>query len=360
MHRHPSMPLYRALLFALLLAAGSAVHASDPTDGEAAPPLKKPYIDLSSSSNAKEAAERVRAALGTSKLPPKRLTLTIRAHSDDKMPATGEAPATSALPSRQYQRARARAMGVVLPAVREAEAPVAVVAMRRAEVAWSYAGDTGPADWGALSPAFGQCASGMRQSPIAIADDQTLLGPAEPIRFDYQPGSATVVNTGHSIRVELQGDSSITVRGSNFHLQAAEFHAPGEMQINNQRAPLSIELLHQNAEGQSAIVALQLLPGEQSNAVVDTIATYLPLDVGDRVRIPTGLLKLSELLPSDLRYYQFLGSLSVPPCTEGVLWLVLKQPIDIGKGQYRLFTQLYPDNARPLQPLNGRPVREAQ
>ena len=109
----------------------------------------------------------------------------------------------------------------------------------------------------------------------------------------------------------------------------------------------------------AAVVAILLDPGE-NNRMIEKVWTYMPLDVNDRVRMPQDMLNLNELLPSDQRYYQFIGSLTTPPCTEGVLWMVMKTPVSIGRGQYRLFTQLYPMNARPVQPVNGRPVREAQ
>ena len=86
----------------------------------------------------------------------------------------------------------------------------------------------------------------------------------------------------------------------------------------------------------------------------------MPLDAGDAVRMPDGLVDLNELLPQDQRYYQFLGSLTTPPCTEGVLWLVIKQPVALSREQLKLFGQLFPNNARPVQSVNGRPIRDAQ
>ena len=118
-------------------------------------------------------------------------------------------------------------------------------------------------------------------------------------------------------------------------------------------------LVHKSNEGQLAVVAVLLQEGD-ANTMIDKVWTYMPLDANDRVRMPQGLLNVSELLPKDQRYYQFMGSLTTPPCSEGVLWMVMKQPVTISRAQYKLFTQLYPNNARPVQPVNGRPVREAQ
>ena len=107
------------------------------------------------------------------------------------------------------------------------------------------------------------------------------------------------------------------------------------------------------------VVAVLLDPGT-ANALINKVWTYMPLDSGDRVRMPTGLIDMNEILPTDQRYYQFMGSLTTPPCSEGVLWMVLKTPVAISREQIKLFSQLFPNNSRPVQPINGRAVRSAQ
>lgn len=224
---------------------------------------------------------------------------------------------------------------------------------------WSYAGATGPESWGTLQPEFGVCATGKRQSPINIEESNTLQGPAEPLLFNYTPSNGTVINNGHTVQVEVQGGNTLTVRGSNYALVQVHFHSPSEEQINFRHYAMVAHLVHQNAEGRLAVVAVLLEPG-QANAFIDSVWTYMPLDENDQVRMPAGLFDLKGLLPQDQRYYQFLGSLTTPPCTEGVLWMVLKTPVQISAAQLRLFQQLYPNNARPVQPVNSRPVRSAQ
>jgi carbonic anhydrase len=118
-------------------------------------------------------------------------------------------------------------------------------------------------------------------------------------------------------------------------------------------------LVHRNEQGQLAVVGVLLDPG-LANSLIKNVWTYMPLDNGDAVRMPAGLLDLNELLPKDQRYYQFLGSLTTPPCTEGVLWMVLKAPVTLGNDQLKLFGQLFPNNARPIQLANGRPIRSGQ
>lgn len=271
--------------------------------------------------------------------------------SDPPAPAVqGPKPA----PVSQYQRARTIALtGHTAPtAVKNAPG-------HGHEVHWAYEGEGGPEAWGQLKSEFKTCAVGKRQSPIHIEDGATLQGPAEPIQFSYRASDGMVVNNGHTIQVDVVGDNSITVRGSSYKLLQFHFHHPSEERINQKVFSMVAHLVHRNAEGQLAVVAVLLDPGT-ANSLINKVWTYMPLDAGDKVRMPAGLLDLSELLPKDQRYYQFLGSLTTPPCTEGVLWLVLKQPTTVSPEQIKLFSQLYPRNARPVQPVNGRPIRDAQ
>lgn len=256
--------------------------------------------------------------------------------------------------SPQYQRARTAALtGHAAPTATPKKDS------HGHDVHWAYDGEGGPDAWGQLKSEFKTCAVGKRQSPIHIQESNTLQGPAEAIQFSYQPSSGTVVNNGHTIQVDVEGDNSIMVRGSNYKLLQFHFHHPSEERINHKVYSMVAHLVHRNIEGQLAVVAVLLDPGA-ANSLINKVWTYMPLDSGDTVRMPAGLLDLNELLPKDQRYYQFLGSLTTPPCTEGVLWLVLKQPTTVSPEQLKLFSQLYPHNARPVQPLHGRPIRDAQ
>jgi len=168
-----------------------------------------------------------------------------------------------------------------------------------------------------------------------------------------------VVNNGHTIQVNVEGDNSITVRNSSYKLLQFHFHTPSEEMINTKRYAMVAHLVHKNDAGQLAVVAVLLEQGEP-NALIDKVWTYMPLDTNDQVRIPAGVIDMNEILPADQRYYQYFGSLTTPPCSEGVLWLVIKQPLRISPEQFRLFSQQFPFNARPVQAVNGRPVREAR
>jgi carbonic anhydrase len=356
---------------------GLACMASSTWANEAAPKSpaevsRKIMEEQAPVSSAKEMGNKVREALGVSQVPNKRLTLVINgkavataapeksgvggSHSGVARQGSGVAVAPQV--SRKYLQARAAVAGAHgEPAT--ATTPGMQANAHGGDAHWAYEGDVGPQSWGKLKPEFNLCALGKRQSPINIEEGATLVGPAEPVQFNYVPSNATVVNNGHTIQVDVQGENAITVRGSSFKLLQFHFHTPSEEQINFKRSAMVAHLVHKNDEGQLAVVAVLLEPGSP-NPLIEKVWTYMPLDAGDRVRMPRELVNMDELLPSDQRYYQFMGSLTTPPCSEGVLWLVLKKPMQISKGQYKLFTQLYPNNARPVQPVNGRPVRDAQ
>ena len=259
--------------------------------------------------------------------------------------------------SREELRARAAAMAGHGPmeadgAMQESSVPH--------EVHWEYEGINGPQAWGRLQPEFSTCSLGRRQSPIHIQDADALQGPAEPLQLRYQPSGGSVVHNGHTLQVDLEGDlNTLTVRGSTYRLVQFHFHHPAEEKVNYKGFSMVAHLVHRNEDNQLAVLAVLLDPGEP-NALIQRVWTHMPLDVNDRVQIPSGSMDLNALLPQDRRYYQFMGSLTTPPCTEGVLWMVMKAPMTVGADQLRLFARLFPHNARPTQPLNGRVVRDAQ
>ena len=371
---HQTTLLLRPLVLAMGLALSTGTWAADPTAdhgaAHAAPAaasapakaasqegqvtVKKTVpVDSLPTSSTNPMAEKIRAAMAGTVVSSKRMTVVVEDKGATEARVTSKTPARPSTASQRYSKARAAAV-----AGHGAADTRATAGNVHGDTRWTYEGETGPQAWGQLKPDFNLCAIGKRQSPINIDDSNTLQGPAEPVQFAYAPSNASVVNNGHTIQVDVQGENAFTVRGSTYRLLQFHFHTPSEEQINSKRFPMVAHLEHKNSEGQLAVVSVLLQEGE-ANPMIDKVWTYMPLDANDRVRMPQGLLDVNGLLPKDQRYYQFMGSLTTPPCSEGVLWIVMKQPMTISKGQYKLFTQLYPDNARPVQPVNGRPVREA-
>lgn len=306
--------------------------------------------------SAKEVGDLVRRALADGVTRNKELIIGGGGSSDAKAASTtaSKRPANTRS-SRQYIRARAAELAGRPAPVEEIVDPARPVG----EAHWAYEGINGPQAWGLLKPEYASCASGQRQSPINIDDSITLRGPAEAIAFDYHTSSATVVNNGHTIQIDVTGDNGILVRGTRFQLLQLHFHHPSEERINHRGFAMVAHLVHKDYLGRLAVVAVLLEPGE-ANPVINQFWTYMPLGPGDRVAMPLGSVELSQLLPKDQRYYQFMGSLTTPPCSEDVLWMILKQPVTLSHAQMRLFAQQFPNNARPVQPINGRVIRDAQ
>ena len=318
---------------------------------------------MSKESAGKDIASQVREAIGAGDGVKKRLTLVITPKGQavafepvKPVEKPHAAPAVHRVAYTPAPVARAR-----VAALTGHSAPSVQAAAHGGghDIHWSYEGAGGPQSWGQLKPEFNTCASGQRQSPIHIEEANTLQGPAEAIQFNYQPSNGTVVNNGHTIQVDVVGDNSITIRGSTYKLLQFHFHHPSEERVNYKTYSMVAHLVHRNMEGKLAVVGVLLDPG-LANSLIQKVWTYMPLDSGDAVRMPESLVNLNELLPMDQRYYQFLGSLTTPPCTEGVLWMVLKTPVTLGKDQLKLFGQLFPNNARPVQLANGRAIRSGQ
>ncbi len=219
---------------------------------------------------------------------------------------------------------------------------------------WTYEGEHGPTHWGSLDPAYGTCKVGRHQSPIDIRGAKTADLPA--IAFEYRPSPLKVIDNGHTVQVTYAPGSSIAVAGQRYELQQLHFHHPSEEKVNGKSYPLVAHLVHKNADGKLAVVAVLLKEGP-ANPFIAEIWKQLPAEEGREVA-PEGVsIDASQLLPASRGYYTFTGSLTTPPCTEGVTWLVLKDPAQVSSAQVQAFANKYPHNARPVQPLNGRVVQ---
>ena len=215
---------------------------------------------------------------------------------------------------------------------------------------WSYQGHGGPAEWGELDPAFATCQLGKLQSPIDIRGAKVADLPA--IKFDYKPSPLRVIDNGHSIQVNYAPGSSIDVGGTRYELVQFHFHKPSEEKIDGKAHAMVAHLVHKGADGKLAVVAV-LLDAGGTNPTIDTIWKNLPQEKGKEATV-NATIDAATLLPADHGYYTFQGSLTTPPCSEDVRWFVLKTPVKVAGSEITAFGKIYPMNARPPQPLNGR------
>ncbi|RJG15674.1 carbonic anhydrase [Massilia cavernae] len=220
---------------------------------------------------------------------------------------------------------------------------------------WSYEGEFGPANWSKINSKWASCGTGNRQSPIDIRDGMKVE--LEKIAFDYKPSTFSVIDNGHTVQVTVAGGNFLTVQNRSYELQQFHFHRPSEERINGKSFEMVVHLVHKDAEGKLAVLAVLLERGA-AQGTIQTVWNNLPLEKHDTVT-PSVVLDVAELLPEKRDYFMYMGSLTTPPCTEGVLWMVMKQPMQASPQQMALFSRLYPMNARPVQASSGRVIKES-
>jgi carbonic anhydrase len=222
-------------------------------------------------------------------------------------------------------------------------------------VHWSYEGETGPARWAKLNPDWAKCSAGARQSPIDIRDG--IKVDLEAVVFDYKPSHFNVVDNGHTVQVNVGTGNRITLIGRSYELVQFHFHRPAEEKVDGRAFEMVAHLVHKDPEGRLAVVAV-LIDSGSPHGLVQTVWNNLPLEKNEPL-VPTITLDPSQLLPQRREYYTFMGSLTTPPCSEGVLWIVMKEAIQVSAQQIGIFARLYPMNARPIQPDSGRLIKES-
>jgi len=220
---------------------------------------------------------------------------------------------------------------------------------------WSYSGAEGPAHWGDLDPENSACKLGHEQSPIDI--ESAAKGSSEPIDFKYGPSPLKIVNNGHSIQVNYAPGSTISVGGKDYQVIQFHFHHPSEEAIRGTHYDMVMHIVHKDRQGHAAVVAVLLKVGKE-NAALQNVWAHLPATPGNEQAVGGVTIDLAELLPATKSYYTFAGSLTTPPCSEGVRWFVLESPVEISPAQLEVFARLYPNNARPIQATNGRKIEE--
>lgn len=220
---------------------------------------------------------------------------------------------------------------------------------------WSYQGNDGPRNWGKLDPAYRACRDGHEQSPINIHDAH-LNKALPPLEFHYIGAAVTVENNGLTIVVHPNPGSYFTYDGVRYELQEMMFHRPSETAVNGRLDDLDVEFLHQSADGKRAVIEVRFVMDMGGpNATLATLWNHLPATAGATERI-SDMVNPGGLLPRDRGYWTYMGSLSTPPCTEGVRWFVMEQELSVSRMQLKQYTDMFRVSSRPLQDAHGRKI----
>lgn len=223
---------------------------------------------------------------------------------------------------------------------------------------WDYSGARGPDHWGVLDPAYALCHTGKEQSPIDIR--ATMKSDLPALRFDYGSNPLEgLTDNGKTIRVNYHPPRNadfLIVGGDRYRLTQFHFHRPAEELVNGKQYDMVLHLMHETSDGRAAGVAVFLTKGK-ANATVQRLWDHMPKVVGTEESVLGVDIDPAAMLPRDLGYYMYAGSLTAPPCTEGVTWFVLKTPVEISAAQIAAFAKRYPHDVRPVQPLNGRVLK---
>lgn len=221
---------------------------------------------------------------------------------------------------------------------------------------WGYTGHESPEHWAQLSPKFAICGEGKSQSPVNIVN--TIDGKLPPIKIDYRPSNVEIVNNGHTIQVDFKDANNVMhLSGNTYTLKQFHFHVPSENHIRGKPFPLEAHFVHADKDGNLAVLGvLYVLSNE--NQRLSPIWSNFPQKAGEKYT-PDTAFDPSTLIPEKRDYYRFSGSLTTPPCSEGVNWLVLKQYDKVSQSQVDAFSAVMKgNNNRPVQPINARVIVE--
>jgi carbonic anhydrase len=217
-------------------------------------------------------------------------------------------------------------------------------------ITWSYEGPNGTDEWGKLSPDFQACSASREQTPIDLKDGIR----AEPgeLAFAYQAAPVRILNNGHTIQVNCDAGSKALIVRESYDLLQYHFHHPSEHILEGKRFALELHLVHRNAAGQLAVVGVFIQAGEE-NPALQALWSVMPTTAGAEQATNVSV-NPGRLLPANRTYFRYFGSLTTPPCSDGVLWTMFKEPISASEEQILQFAKLFPMNARPVQPLHRR------
>lgn len=218
---------------------------------------------------------------------------------------------------------------------------------------WDYKGKNSPENWGKISQEFAACATGKMQSPIDISDF-TKSTNEHKITFSYKATPKVEINDGRTIEVQFNKGAYVDIDGHKYDLVQFHFHSPAEHLLQGKEYPLEMHLVHQDKDGHLVVVGIWFKEGKE-NKILDSVWKAMPKKAGEEAKVSN--VDLQKLMPKNMNFFHYEGSLTTPPCTEGVSWFILKQPLEVSKEQIKKFQQVINEpNNRPVQPLNGRKI----
>jgi carbonic anhydrase len=232
------------------------------------------------------------------------------------------------------------------------------ISARAGEVAvhWGYDGHGAPTQWATLSPEYAECARGTRQSPVDLpvsAGTDVAVEPPARMEVFHHEHALDIANNGHTVAVTYDDGDQLIVGDTVYRLEQYHFHAPSEHTIGGEHFPLELHLVHRSADGRLAVLGVMLEHGSH-NARYDAVVNHLPPAPGAKTHMEHVNIDIDALLPASRSAFSYVGSLTTPPCTEGVRWLVLRTPVGIDKGQIMQLAEVLHHNSRPTQALHGR------
>jgi carbonic anhydrase len=261
-----------------------------------------------------------------------------------------------ALPNMPVSAPGSASVTVPVTAPLPSAEPVHTPAAPGASVHFSYAGEAGPDHWGDLSPAFAACKSGRSQSPVNITGTAKTDLPV--LKFDYKDMPLKVLNNGHTIQVNAEAGSSLTIGDETYQLAQFHFHTPSEHTINGKSYDMEVHFVHKDAQGHLAVVGIMIEKGA-ANATLQSIWDNLPEEENEEKATPGVVFNGKALMPANQNYFNYSGSLTTPPCSEGVNWNVMTTSIQASEAQIAAFKKLFTVNARPVMALNNRVLKES-
>lgn len=218
---------------------------------------------------------------------------------------------------------------------------------------WGYEGVAKPENWGKLSAEFSTCEKGKNQSPINI--EHALKTNHDNLTLAFKPGTQEIINNGHTVQINVNEGNTLEIDNEVFTLQQFHFHTPSENQINGKHFPMEAHFVYKNKNGDLTVIGLMFSKGK-SNIELAKAWQQIPTEAGGSTTLNQPV-DINKLLPERLDFYRFSGSLTTPPCTEGVRWIVLEQEMNASSEQIEKFHAImHHDNNRPIQPLNGRVI----